>query len=93
MANIKFGAEIKEMHDVQNIVTSCILGAQSPFTMCEMTDIAEKKLGGSSIKLTRKELHKLVVDTTQSFVRIKLVTAYEGKFYAYPTESVVKALK
>ena len=36
MANIKSGAEIKEMYDVQNIVTACILGSQISFTTSEM---------------------------------------------------------
>lgn len=91
MANIKSGQEIKEKYDVQNIVTACILGSQTPFTEPEMVETVEGKLKGSSIKITRKEVEELVEYTIMSFRRIKLVTVCNGKYFAYPTNSMRNA--
>ena len=88
MANIKSGAEIKEMYDVQNIVTTCILGSQTTFTAHEMVKTVEEKLKGGSIKITKKEVQELVEDTILSFRRIKLISACNGKYFAYPTDSM-----
>ncbi|MBQ8044496.1 MAG: hypothetical protein IJ272_10220 [Clostridia bacterium] len=91
MANIKSRQEIKEMYDVQNIVTACILGSQTPFTEPEMVKNVEEKLEGSSIKITQKEVQELVEGTIMSFRRIKLVTVCNGKYFAYPTDSMRNA--
>ena len=88
MANIKSGEEIKEMYDVQNIVTACILGAEKPFRCYEMVKIVEQKCEGSSIKITSEQIQEVVQDTIVAFQRITLVTAYNGQYYAYPCEAM-----
>lgn len=85
MANIKSGVEIRETYDVQNIVTAYILRSEKPFTRDEMIMSVENACEGSTIKITREQIKELVQDTIDAFLRIKLLTACNGKYYAYPT--------
>lgn len=84
MANIKSGADIKEICDVQNIVTACILRAEKPSTISELVGTVQNLCRGSSIKMSHSQLRNMVEDTIAAFRRINLVTAREGKYYAYP---------
>ncbi|MBQ8625949.1 MAG: hypothetical protein IJ419_07305 [Agathobacter sp.] len=86
MANIKSGADIKEMYDVQNIVSACILRAAEPLTIPELVQNTQKLCEGSTIQLTNNQLQEMVEDTVSAFRRINLVTACNGKYYAYPRD-------
>lgn len=87
MCRIKSGAQIKEIYDVQNIVTACILRSPRPYSIPGLTQTVKKMCRGSSINITETQIEKLVRDTTMAFQRIKLVTAYNGQYYAYPVAS------
>jgi len=87
MCRIKSGAQIKEIYDVQNIVTACILRSSRPYSISGLTQTVKNTCSGSSINITETQIEKLVRDTTMAFQRIKLVTAYNGQYYAYPVPS------
>lgn len=84
MCRIKSGAQIEEIYDVQNIVTACILRSPRPYSIRGLTQTVKRRCKGSSINITEKQIEELVRDTTFAFQRIKLVTAYNGQYYAYP---------
>lgn len=86
MANIKSGADIKEMCDVQNIISACILRAEQPSTVPELIQSAKKLCEGSVLKITDNQLREMVEGTIMAFRRINLVTACNGKYYAYLRE-------
>lgn len=87
MCRIKSGAQIREIYDVQNIVTACILRSSRPYSISGLTQTVKNACRGSSINITETQIEKLVRDTTMAFQRIKLVTAYNGQYYAYPVPS------
>ena len=87
MCRIKFGTQIAEIYDVQNIVTACILRSSQPYSIPELSQTVKEKCKGSSIAITDTLIERLVNDTTMAFQRIKLITAYNGQYYAYPVES------
>lgn len=86
MAKIKSGAEIKEVCDVQNIVTAYILRSARPFTRDEMIITVENACEGSSIKITRDQIKELVQGTIMAFLRHNLLDTCNGKYYAYPCD-------
>jgi len=87
MCRIKSGIQIEEIYDVQNIVTACILRSSQPYSIPELSQTVKEKCEGSSIIITDAQIESLVSDTTIAFQRIKLITAYNGQYYAYPVES------
>lgn len=87
MCRIKSGTQIEEIYDVQNIVTACILRSSQPYSIPELSQTVKEKCEGSSIIVTDAQIESLVSDTTMAFQRIKLITAYNGQYYAYPVAS------
>lgn len=87
MCRIKSGTQIKEIYDVQNIVTACILRSSQPYSIPGLSQTVKEKCRGSSIDITDALIERLVIETTMAFQRIKLITAYNGQYYAYPVES------
>ena len=87
MCRIKSGAQIEGIYDVQNIVTACILRSPRPYRIQELAQTVKQICIGSRINITERQIEELVRDTTFAFQRIKLITAYNGQYYAYPVAS------
>lgn len=84
MCRVKTGSQITGLHDVQNLVTACILRSASPFSIVGLTEKVMKACEGSNILITNSQVSKMVRDTTTAFLRIKLISANAGRYYAYP---------
>ena len=86
MARIKYGANIKDMCDVQNVVTACILRAREPLTISELVREVCWACVDSSVELSVGQLTEMVEDTITALRRVGLVAAYDGKYFSYPIE-------
>lgn len=84
MCRIKTGSQITGLHDVQNLVTACILRSSRPFSIAGLTKEVMASCEGSNVSITNSEVDKMVKDTTMAFLRIKLISANAGRYYAYP---------
>lgn len=84
MCRVKMGAQISGMHDVQNLVTACILRSQNPFSISGLTETVMEWCQGSNISISDTQVEEMVSETTMAFLRIKLVSANADHYFAYP---------
>lgn len=84
MCRVKTGAQITGLHDVQNLITACILRSPVPYSIIGLTEKVMESCEGSNISITNRQVNKMVSDTTMAFLRIKLISANAGRYYAYP---------
>ncbi len=84
MCRVKTGAQITEMHDVQNLVTARILRSKGPYQICTLSQEVMDSCIGSDLEITNNQIEKLVRDTTMALLRAKYVYSDAGCYYAQP---------
>lgn len=84
MCRIKTGEQITEMHDVQNLVTACILRSKQPYSISTLSNEIIDSCKGSKLTITDKQIKLLVRDTTTALLRSKYISANSGRYFAQP---------
>ena len=84
MCRIKTGAEITQMHEVQNLVTAYILRSKTPYTISHLSNKVKSSCIGSSLSITDSQIREMVKDTTMALLRAKYISSNAGRYYAYP---------
>lgn len=84
MCRIKMGAEITQIHEVQNLVTAYILRAKTPYTISRLSDRVIRSCAGSTLTITENQIRQMVEDTTLALLRAKYISSNDGYYYAYP---------
>ncbi len=80
MANVKYGADIKNNGDLQNLITGLILRMRKPYTLSSMVNLVAKFNKGSEVKITKRELTQMVEETLDLFQRNDLVSCMDGEY-------------
>lgn len=81
MCKIKVGEQIKDIHDVQNLVTALILGTQKPYSITSITTQAIKACKGSQLNISHNQIRSLVIDTTTALLRNQYLISYNGYYH------------
>ena len=63
MCRVKTGAQITEMHDVQNLVTASILRSQQPYSISTLSQKVMDSCRGSNVLISEKQITELVKET------------------------------
>lgn len=87
MCRIKTGAQITELSDIQNLVTACILRAQQPYTIADLSQKVLLSCRGSVFPISDDQVIDLVRDTTTALLRSKYISANAGHYFARPISS------
>ena len=88
MCRVKTGAQITEMHDIQNLVTASILRSQQPYSIVTMSKKIESSCVGAGIPISGSQITELVRDTTIALLRAKYISSNAGCYYAEPVVSL-----
>ena len=87
MCRVKTGAQITEMHDVQNLVTASILRSQQPYSISPLSQKVMDSCRGSNVLISEKQITELVKETTIALLRAKYISSNAGRYYAQPVTS------
>lgn len=87
MCRVKTGAQITEMHDVQNLVTASILRSQQPYSISTLSQKVMDSCRGSNVLISEKQITELVKETTIALLRAKYISSNAGRYYAQPVTS------
>ena len=87
MCRVKTGAQITEMHDVQNLVTASILSSQQPYSISTLSQKVMDSCRGSNVLISEKQITELVKETTIALLRAKYISSNAGRYYAQPVTS------
>lgn len=87
MCRVKTGAQIIEMHDLQNLVTARILRSKQPYNISTISQEIIDSCVGSELSITDKQITELVRDTTMALLRAKYISSDSGRYFAQPVFS------
>lgn len=80
MAIVKYGADIKNKGDLQNLITGLILRMRKPYTLAYMVILVGKYNKGSEVKISMRELTEMVEETLDLFQRNDIVRCMDGEY-------------
>ena len=80
MAIVKYGADIKNKGDLQNLITGLILRMRKPYTLAYMVLLVAKYNRGSKVVISQAELTKMVDETLDLFQRNDIVRCMDGEY-------------
>lgn len=80
MAIVKYGANIKNKGDLQNLITGLILRMRKPYTLDYMVILVAKYNKGSEVKVSKRELKEMVEETLDLFQRNDIVRCMDGEY-------------
>ena len=80
MAIVKYGADIKNKGDLQNLITGLILRMRKPYTLDYMVILVAKYNKGSEVKISKRELKEMVEETLDLFQRNDIVRCMNGEY-------------
>lgn len=83
MCRIKTGKEIEKMNDIQNMVTSYILRASSPYSIQELSEKVFQSCSGANFNISKQDVSKLVTETTMALLRARYISSNSNGFYSF----------
>lgn len=81
MCKVKTGAQITEIHDIQNLVTARILRSKTPYQIRTLSKEIMDSCSGSELAITSHQIEELVRDTTMALLRAKYIFSDAGYYY------------
>lgn len=88
MCRVKTGVQIREIHDIQNLVTANILRSQQPYSIADLSKKIMQSCIGAAFPVSDRQIVELVHDTTMALLRAKYISSSEGCYYAEPIASL-----
>ena len=80
MAIVKYGSNIRNKGDLQNLITGLILRMRKPYTLAYMVILVARYNRGSKVVISQAELTEMVEDTLDLFQRNDIVRCMDGEY-------------
>lgn len=87
MCQIKTGADITNMSDVQNLITGCILSEEQPYTLSMILDTVKNACNGNKIGIENKQISEMVRETINVLLRSNYLSLYSGLYFSRPSSN------
>ncbi len=84
MCQVKTGEQIREINDVQNLVTALILKSRQPYTIASMIKNVTRNCEGSTLNIPEDKISQLVRETTAAFLRTNYIFGRSGQYLVRP---------
>lgn len=84
MSKVKSGAAIRNLQDVQNLITGIIFRQQQEFRIENILDLVEYYMQGSALNIQNQQLYKMIDDNLDVLYIRNKVRCRDGYYKLQP---------